>query len=98
MSEDAQMAVIGRMVTERKRLGEKRVALSEEVERIAREFERLGNKLLKINRLHGPRDFSLSPEDLALMDSEKITSLLSDLEETEKRLADLSSRLNEAGL
>ncbi|MDQ1611419.1 MAG: hypothetical protein QOG00_1350 [Pyrinomonadaceae bacterium] len=94
MNDDEQMAVIGRMVTERKRLWEKEAALAEEAKRIGEGLKRLGHKVAAFNSPYSAETGQLTPEQAELLNAEKIVNLINDLTETRARIKEITERLN----
>lgn len=97
MSTDEEMAIIDRMVVERKQLEQRGAALGDEVRGIARGLESLALTLEVSDAFDGNDFLHLTTEQIELLDAAKVTALLSDIEETGKRYRELRTALQRAG-
>lgn len=99
MSNDEQMAILGRMVTERKELRAKEATLADEVRNVCKELTNLLGLLH--NYEAGPyysQPLTVSPAMAGLVNTEKITKLVDDLLSVRQELSNLSIRLRQAGV
>jgi hypothetical protein len=97
MSTHEEMAIIDRMVVERKELEQRGAALGDEVRGIARGLESLALTLEVSDAFDGNDFLHLTPEQIELLDAAKVTGLLSDVEETGKRYRELRTALQSTG-
>ena len=97
MSDDKQMAVIGRMVTERVQLRQREAVLAEKAKRISEGVERVGHKIACLQSpFNTPTE--LSQAESELLDAARIARLFSDMTETRARIKDLDEKLKRAGV
>lgn len=96
MSTDEEMAVIGRMVVERKDLTQRNAVLHAEIHRIGKGLEALGKELTSGLTMYATH--SLKPEEVALLDAAKLTELLSEKEAIAKRHQEINETLRQAGI
>jgi hypothetical protein len=96
MSTDEEMAVIGRLVVERKDLTQRNAVLHAEIYRIANGLEKLGKKLTGGNSMFAAHH--LTPDEGALLDAAKLGELLSEKAAIAKRVEEISETLKQAGL
>lgn len=97
MSNDEQMAIIGRMVTERKELRAKESALLDEVLKASKGFGSLSG-LLENYREHYSIPLSIPPAITGLVDSDNLTQLVNELLAVRQEQHDLHQRLKQAGI
>jgi hypothetical protein len=86
MSTDEEMAVIGRMVTEKKDLERRSAALKHEIDAIGQGLSNLSNRVIAISNGYMP--FALDDQQAALLD----------LRENQAHLDALNEKLKAAGL
>jgi hypothetical protein len=98
MSHDEEMAVIGRMTVERKKLEQRGSALQDEAQRIATGLAALAQELTTNSSIYTKDFLHLTQDQIGLLDAPKLTELLKDIESTGKRYHDLRVRLHQAGL
>jgi len=96
MSTDEEMAVIGRLVIERKEIAQRNAALHEEMHRIATGLKGLAEKLTGGNSMfYKPQ---LTPDEAALLDAAKLKELLDDKRKVVERYDEIRKTLNHAGI
>lgn len=95
MSEDEQMAIIGRMVTQRKVLQQKSVALSVEVARARQAFESLSGILEVYEHSHHETPLQIRPDIAEFLNVERVESLVKELLDARKELHELQTKLDQ---
>lgn len=98
MGTDEEMAIIGRMVTERRQLEQRGSALQDEVRRIATGLAAMGQTLTTNSSIYTKDFLHLTNEHISLLDAPKLTELLKEIETTGERYHDLRVQLHQAGL
>jgi hypothetical protein len=97
MSTDEQMAVLGRMVTERKELKGKEAALADEIARASKELQTVSGLLANYKGLYS-HPLKITPAAAELLNADKVIKLVDDLLSTRAELRDLQARLKQAGI
>jgi len=95
MSADEEMAIIGRMYTEKGQLAKREVVIGEEVDRIANTLEQLGRRLLHARARYAVDELDLSTEEAQALDSGKLSQLLQELSSVRKRSIELNKKLEQ---
>lgn len=93
MSTDEEMIVRGRMVTDYQKYKERLILLGSELGRISQGFIDLGKA---IQASHWK--YELKPEQLLLLNAEKLSALISDYNETSGKLHELKEQLKALGI
>lgn len=94
MSNDEQMAVIGRMVTERKTLRQKEAALADQVARASKVFQSLSGYLANYKGKYGDK-FKVDADMIEFANMERVETLVTELLQTRKELFELEQRLDQ---
>jgi hypothetical protein len=96
MSSDEEMAVIGRLVVERKSLSQRNAVLHAEIHRIGTGLIEIGKKLTSGYSMFEAH--RLTPDETALLDAAKLDELLSEKEAVVKRHDEVIKTLDKAGI
>ena len=96
MSSDEEMLAIGRIVLENKNLSQRNAIVHAEVHRIVTGLKALADRLISGNSMF--MSYTLSSEDIALLDVTKLNGLLNERAAIAKRHAEISETLKRAGL
>ena len=97
MSTDEQMAVIGRMVTERKELLQKDAVLSSQITKASMAFQSLSGLLANYKGSYN-HPLSIPPGAAEFVDVPKLQELVSELLSTRAQMRELQDQLKQAGI
>jgi hypothetical protein len=95
MSDDEQMAIIGRMVTKSKTLRQKEAALLDQVDSASRVFDAISKSLANYKGNSYASKFDVEPDMIKFANMDEITMLINELIQTRQDLRELQERLNQ---
>jgi hypothetical protein len=90
MSSDEEMAIIGRMVTERSSLAKRDIVLREEIGRVGKGLEELSRRLVHTYQI---AEFELSGDERSMLDAARLSELLTELGSVSQRISELDKKL-----